>query len=157
MADESDLRSRDFTPCTVKAKTLNIAHADPYGRGPFCRLIVEDSAPERPGVYSWVADGPASSDRLVSYVGEAHELRQITQGQRMNRAYNDYTYIPASQVLRPSDPRVRVNGLLNGVLAAGGTVSWWWLEIESEAKAKQLESQLIHEWRPPWNRAYPIG
>lgn len=151
MADESDLRSKGFTPCTVKAKTLNIAHADPCGRGPFCRLIVRDNAPGRPGVYAWVADG------LVSCVGEAGQLRQITQGQSMGRAYNDYTYIPPSQVKRPSDPRVRVNGLLNGVLVAGGTVSWWWLETESEAKAKQLEAQLIREWRPPWNRAYPIG
>jgi hypothetical protein len=102
----------------VTTRTLNIDHPDPVGRGPFCWLLVDDTAPTRPGVYAWVRD------QEVMYVGKAGQLRQIVHGTRIGRAYNDYTYVPASNVAQISSPRVRVNGLLNRSLVAGATVTW---------------------------------
>lgn len=148
---EIDLLSLGFHKCWVKPVRLDIKYPDPTGRGPYCRLLAQDTAPERPGVYAWCVNGN------VMDVGEAGELRQITQGYHMRRAYNDYTYMPASQVLRPSDPRVRVNGLLNRACGDGLVVSWWWLETESEPAARRVERELIARWRPPWNRTYPMA
>lgn len=100
MATSVELQERGFRECWVKAKRLNIDLLDPLGRGPFCRLVVEDTAPLRPGVYAWVRDDK------VMYVGSAGVLRQIVHGARMGRAYNDYTYIPPSKVNQASSPRV---------------------------------------------------
>jgi hypothetical protein len=150
VADQQDLARRDFRACRVTAKTLNITHPDPAQRGPFCRLIVEHTAPARPGVYAWTVDGS------VVYVGMAGELRQIVHGARMHRAYNDYTYIPASKVGQVSSPRVRINGSLNRALNAGLSVAWWWLEAPSLEAASRLEARLISEWVPPWNRTRPM-
>jgi hypothetical protein len=116
MASDVDLLEHEFRMCAVTAKTLNINHPDPMGLGPFCRLVVDDTAPERPGVYAW------ASDLQVMYVGMAAQLRQIVHGTRMARAYNDYTYVPASKVAQISSPRVRVNGLLNRTIVSGATV-----------------------------------
>jgi hypothetical protein len=149
MATERDLEVRGFRSCRVTARTLNIQYPDPANLGPFCRLVVEDSAPLRPGVYVWAKDGD------VMYVGNADQLRQIVHGARMQRAYNDYTYIPASKVQQASSPRVRVNGLLNRALCEGSEVTWWWIETPSAGAAVLLEGQLIAEWDPPWNRARP--
>lgn len=74
----------------------------------------------------------------------------------MGRAYNDYTYMPASKVAQLSNPRVRVNGLLNAAITGGRTVSWWWLALESEIAALAREAALIDLWNPPWNRARPL-
>lgn len=149
MATEYDLEHRGFHSCRVTATALNINHLDPANRGPFCRLAVEDNAPSLPGVYVWARDG------MVMYVGKADQLRQIVHEARMQRAYNDYTYIPASKVQQASSPRVRVNGLLNRALCEGAVVKWWWIETPSATLASRLEAQLIAEWDPPWNRARP--
>ena len=148
-ATEQDLIAIDFRRCAVVRSQRNINHPDRFGRGPFCRLAVADTAPERPGVYGWCVDG------YVMYVGRADQLRQITQGFFMGRPYNDTTYIPASQARRPYDPRVRLNGLLNRALEDKCSVSWCWLETRSAPEAKRLEAELIDRWKPPWNRAYP--
>jgi hypothetical protein len=150
VASEVDLRQRGFRRCAVTARALNIDHPDPGGRGPFCRLLVEDLAPARSGVYAWVRDGE------VMYVGKAGSLQQIVHGTRMGRANNDYTYVPPSKLTQISNPRVRVNGLLNQSLVAGATVTWWWLETATESDARQLEATLIVDWEPPWNRARPV-
>lgn len=149
MASESDLEVLGFSSCRVHAKTLNIDHVGST-LGPFCRLVVDDSAPTTPGVYGWACDGN------VMYVGKADVLRQIVHGARMNRAYNDYTYIPASKIRQISSPRVRVNGLLNRALCAGSTVRWWWRQTASSMEASRLEAELIAAWHPPWNRARPV-
>ena len=149
MGKESDLWSLGFRKCSAVARSLNIYHPDPGGLGPFCRLCVEDTAPERPGVYAWGVNGN------VMYFGHATQLRQITQGARMGRAYNDYTYMPPSKVLQVSSPRVRLNGQLNCAVADGLPVSWWWLETASVLEAIRLEAELIRRWNPPWNRTSP--
>jgi hypothetical protein len=146
---EAELKGLGFVACAVVARRLDIDHHDPAGRGPFCRLDVEDHAPERPGVYAWAVDGQ------VLYVGKARELRQIVHGTRMGRAYNDYTYMPPSKVWQTSSPRVRVNGLLNRALCAGSVVRWWWRESSDEQAALALEAEVIHLWSPAWNRATP--
>jgi excinuclease UvrABC nuclease subunit len=128
---------------------LDIVYEQSPGEGPFCRLIVEDTAPEQPGVYGWVQDD------AVMYVGRANQLRQVVHGTRMGRAYNDYTYIPASKVAQTSSPRVRVNALLNRALRSGSVVAWWWHVCESPEVAVSMEARLINEWKPPWNRAIP--
>ena len=69
----------------------------------------------------------------------------------MGRGYNDYMQIPASQVQRSKDPRVRVNGLLNRAFEDSCTVSWW-PETGSERDAKDLERLLIARSNPSWNR-----
>jgi hypothetical protein len=135
-----------FSRASVTARRLNIAHEDPHGHGPFCRLMVEDAAPDSPGVYAWVAA------EHVMYVGKASRLLCITQGARHGRPYNDYTYVPASQCRNGSDPRVRVNGLINAVLSRTEQVEWWWLQQPSLALADALERHLIDSWQPPWNR-----
>lgn len=91
MANEADLESLGFRACDVAARTLNIEHPGTT-LGPFCRLAVEGTAPLSPGVYAWAKNGD------VMYVGKADVLRQIVYGARMQRAYNDYTYMPASKV-----------------------------------------------------------
>jgi hypothetical protein len=146
MASITDLRYNGFRSCAVTAVTLNIRHPDPGQLGPFCRLDVEDHAPSAAGVYSWVVN-----DRVM-YVGKAHELRQIVRGARMQRAYNDYTYIPPSKAQQVHSPRVRINGLLNRALSESAVVTWWWTETSSPTAAGALEKRLIAEWRPPWNR-----
>jgi len=151
MASETDLRSHGFQNCVVEIVRLGINHIDPNGLGPFCRLKVSDSAPETPGVYAWTVDG------TVHYIGMSRFLRQITQGSRMGRPYNDYTYIPPSKVLQTFSPRVRVNGLLNAALEAGSTVAWWWSTSLMEDCAAALEAELIGKWHPDWNRAHPFG
>jgi excinuclease UvrABC nuclease subunit len=150
MATDLDLAAAGFTSCGVDAERLDIEHLDPFGRGPFCRLIVTTTAPCAPGVYSWVVDG------AVQYIGKASSLLQIVRGQRMNAAYNDYTYMPRSKVTQKSSPRVRVNGLLNRAITAGKTATWWWRATDTEASALRLEAELIQRWNPPWNRARPL-
>ena len=149
VASDRDLRSRGFQPSAVTATTLNIAHADLLGRGPFCRLLVHGTPASSPGVYAWVVNGQ------VQYVGRASDLRQIVHGARMNRANNDYTYGPLSKLGQASSPRVRVNGLLNRALVAGAKVEWWSIATRSTDASKILETTLIHLWDPPWNRARP--
>ena len=141
-ATESDLISMSFRGCSVIARKLDIRHpVDPAASGP--------SAIYTPRRLCLVRG------RNVMYVGASGELRQITQGRRMNRAANDYTYVPPSKVLQLSCPRVWVNGLLNRAFKAKRPVSWWWLETGSKAEALQLEAQLINRWNPPWNRTFP--
>jgi hypothetical protein len=146
MATEEDLLVRGFGPCNVAVQKLNIPHHDLFERGPFCRLVVTATVPDNPGLYAWVVD------TNVMYVGESGWLREIVQGQQFSRAYNSYTYIPPSQVKRPHDPRVRVNGLLNKALDDGAVATWWWLETETKAAAEVLEKHLRDLWKPPWNR-----
>jgi len=131
------------------ARGINIDHGDTTGLGPFCRLIVNTAAPALPGVYAWVASG------AVMYVGMARELIQIVDGARMNRAYNDYTYVPPSKVRQMSSPRVRINGLINRAMNDGPVISWWWLALATVVDAKQMEAKLIGMWEPPWNRTRP--
>jgi len=149
VATELELTLRGFLACGVTPRTLNINHPDPTGRGPFCRLTVDDTAPASPGVYAW------TTDENVMYIGKASQLRQIVHGARMNRAANDYTYVAPSEVAQSSSPRVRVNGLLNRAFCEESRVSWWWIDSSSVVDALRLEARLIHEWRPPWNRTYP--
>jgi hypothetical protein len=119
--------------------------------GPFCRLDVTDSldVPLRAGVYAWVTNSE------VGYIGHASVLRQIVYGARMNRANNDYTYIPPSKLQQTSSPRVYVNGRLNAALVEGEEVTWWWRAEVTVHVAQRLEARLIDEWNPPWNRARP--
>lgn len=149
MATTTDLQTEGFTPSLVVAKTLDIDHPDPAARGPFCRLTVTTAAPASPGVYAWVTNDE------VMYIGKARELIQIVKGYGMGRAYNDYTYMPASKVAQLSNPRVRVNGSLNAAIVSGQTVTWWWRSTPTEAEALQLEASLIDGWLPSWNRARP--
>jgi len=149
MAKDNELKALGFSHCAARPRCTNIMHPDPWGLGPFCRLLVEDNAPERPGVYAWLVDGE------MKYVGKSRCLRQITQGVRMDRAAYDTTYIAPSQALDRSSPRVWVNGRLNSSLEVELDVSWWWLETGSEIAALRLEARLINEWKPPWNRAWP--
>lgn len=150
MATVTDLLAEGFTSSVVVARTLNIDHSDPAGRGPFCRLDVTTTAPESPGVHTWVADAD------VKYVGKAKTLIHIVHGERMARAYNSYTYIPPSKVQQLHSPRVGVNGLLNAAIVGGRTVTWWWRAVPTEDEALDLEAQLIGRWDPPWNRARPV-
>jgi len=151
VAKESDLQAHGFRSCEVTAKILNIDRGDATGLGPFCRLTVHSTAQALPGVYAWATDGD------VMYVGMARELRQIVNGTRMRRAYNDYTYVPASKVAQKSSPRVRINGLINRALNEGSIVTWWWVETPTAENAKRTEAKLIGEWNPPWNRARPFS
>jgi len=151
MTDATTLTALGFREARVRARRLDIEHPAPAGLGPFCRLDVDDLAPAAPGVYAWTVDGQ------VAYVGKAKDLRQITQGQPMGRAYNDYTYLPPSQASNPSDPRARVNGQLNAALVAGSSVAWWWRALETELDALAEEARLIGAWSPAWNRAQPVA
>ena len=149
MATTADLAAAGFQVSEVSATRLNIEHADPLGLGPFCRLKVTTTAPTSAGVYAWVLG------EEVRYVGMASYLIHVVNGARMQRAYNDYTYVPASKVAQTSSPRVRVNGLLNRAIGEGHTATWWWLATATVEEAKRTEAKFIHEWAPPWNRALP--
>lgn len=149
MATVSELVSVGFFPSVVEARRLNIEHPNSGSLGPFCRLDVDTTAPETSGVYAWVVETE------VKYIGKASHLLHVVKGTRFQRAYNDYTYIPASKVAQNSSPRVRVNGLLNGVMAGGQIVSWWWLATGTIADATCLEAELIDAWNPPWNLNRP--
>ena len=146
MATTEDLVALGFAASSVSPVTLNLPHPDPFGMGPFCRLRVQTSAPQEPGVYAWVAD------KRVCYVGKAVEgygLIQKVQGQSLGRPYDDYTYCPPSKALT-KQTRARVNGLLNAALVAGQVVEWWWLVA---AQPTEVEGLLIQRWDPPWNIA----
>ena len=147
MATTYDLVALGFTPSRAVAVTLNLSHPDPFGMGPFCRLQVETSAPQEPGVYAWAAN------EQVCYVGKAvggYGLIQKVKGQSLGRAYDDYTYCPPSKALKRSQTRARVNGLINASLVAGQVVEWWWLVA---ARPAEVEELLIQRWHPPWNIA----
>ena len=150
VATSQELRQYGFSHCWVTPKRLGICWENPLGLRPFCRLNVEDTAPESPGVYVWTVQG------RVMYVGKAAVLRQIVHGVRMGRAYNDYSYIPASKVSQTHSPRVRV-GLLNAALTDGEVVAWWWKAFVSDAEARRQEAKFINSWNPPWNRAKPTA
>lgn len=149
VANERDLEARGFLACPATARKVNIVHPGLEMLGPFCRIAVRGEVPTVPGVYAW------TKDEEVMYIGKAAELRQIVHGARMQRAYNDYTYIPPSKALQRSSPRVRINALLNTAVCEGATIAWWWLQTESTEAAVVLEADLIREWEPPWNRARP--
>jgi hypothetical protein len=140
-----------FHPTTTQVVKTNVEIFDAYGRGPFCRLKVAGDIPLDPGVYAWVRDD------AVMYVGKSTELRHEVQGAKISRPYNDYTYIPPSQVKRPFDPRVRINGLLNRSITEGFAVTWWWRTTSSAAESGSLEARLIANWRPPWNQTVPVA
>jgi hypothetical protein len=125
MATTSHLEELGFQSSIVAAVRLNIGHPDPLGLGPFCRLKVTTTAPLSPGVYAWVVE------EEVRYVGVASFLIHVVNGARMQRAYNDYTYVPASKVAQTSSPSVRVNELLNRRISEGHTLTWWWLALDS--------------------------
>jgi hypothetical protein len=147
VATTDDLVELGFVSSSVSAVALNLPHPDPFGMGPFCRLRVATSAPREPGVYAWVVG------RRVCYIGKAVEgygLIQKVRGQSLGRAYDDYTYCPPSKVLKKSQTRARVNGLLNAALDAGQVVEWWWLVA---ARPAEVEELLIRRWDPPWNIA----
>ena len=148
MATTDDLVALDFTSSNVAVVTLNLQHPDPFGRGPFCCLRVQTTAPREPGVYAWVAD------RQVCYICKAVEgfgLVQKVKGQSLGRAYDGYTYCPPSKALKQSQTRARVNGLLNASLAAGHVVEWWWWLVA--ARQGEVEELLTQRWNPPWNVA----
>jgi hypothetical protein len=145
--NEGGLVMRGFVPRRVGVERLNITHDDPNGLGPFCRLRVDRDVPLVPGVYAWTVKG------AVKYVGRSAQLAHVVHGARMGRAYNDYTYVPASKVRQRYSPRVRVNGLLNRAIGAGAIVRWWWTQAETTSEAVRLEAELIDAWGPPWNRA----
>lgn len=151
MATVRDLEAGGFSQSAVEGVRLNIAHHDPAGLGPFCRLKVYTAATAIPGVYAWVVEDE------VRYVGRASFLFHVVNGARLGRAYNDYSYVPASKVAnQPHSPRVRVNGLVNQALVNGLVVTWWWLGTESVEQSKELEARLIHAWGlPSWNRQLP--
>jgi hypothetical protein len=149
MATTTDLSREGFVSHQVQARTLNIAHHDPINRGPFCRLIVVDSIPEVPGVCAW------TTGHDVKYIGMSGCVRQVVQGAKMGRAYNDYTYIPLSSLAQLSSPRVRVNGLLNRAFVEDLPVKWRSRECESSDDAARLEARYIGDWNPAWNRARP--
>jgi len=67
-----------------------------------------------------------------------------------------YTYMPASKVSQLSNPRVRVNRLLNAAIVEGAIVTWWWSSTDTEAAALRLEANLIGRWKPPWNWALAL-
>jgi hypothetical protein len=92
MTTSAELLASGFEPSTVVATRLNIEHPDPTGLGPFCRLAVSTAAPAAPGVYAWVVG------EEVRYIGMASFLLHVVNGARLQRAYNDYTYVPASKV-----------------------------------------------------------
>lgn len=147
MATTADLVALGFASSSVTAVSLDLPHPDPHGMGPFCRLQVQTSAPQEPGVYAWVAD------YQVCYVGKADKgygLLQKVHGRNLGRAYDDYTYCPPSKALEKSQTRARVNGLLNAALVAGQVVEWWWLVA---ARPAEVEAVLIQRWDPPWNIA----
>jgi hypothetical protein len=153
MAGDVELEAAGFRRHHVDARALNIVHPqDSRELGPFCRLDVATplEVPLQPGVYVWV------TDEEVRYVGHASVLRQIVNGTRMGRAYNDYTYMPPSKLRQVSSPRVYVNGRLNAAFVRGGRVTWWWRAEATLPDAKRLEARLINTWRPPWNRARPV-
>lgn len=142
MAGDAELRSLGFAPSSVFAERLDLQHPDPFHRGPLCSLRVETTAPNLAGVYAWVVDGK------VKYVGKAVQgsgLIQKVQGQRMGRAYDDYTYCPPSKALKQSQTRARVNGLLNAALRTGACAEWWWIVA---AHPTELEAMLIDQWDP---------
>ncbi len=153
MVGEADLEAAGFRKHLVTARTLNVVHPEDIRQlGPFCRLEVADvhEVPLRPGVYAWVTSAE------VRYVGHASVLRQVVHGTRMGRAYNDYTYVPASKVRQTSSPRVYVNGLLNAAFVEGLGATWWWRTDSTVLDTKRLEARLIDTWNPPWNRARPV-
>lgn len=150
MATTADLRAEAFQSSKVTAQRLNIEHPDPTGLGPFCRLAVVTDAPTSPGVYAWVLG------EEVRYIGMASFLLHVVNGARLHRAYNDYTYVPASKVTQTSSPRVRINGFLNRAFQTEVAVTWWWKVTPTVEDAKRIEAQLIHDWgKPAWNRALP--
>lgn len=151
MAGLNDLQQAGFQAAAIAVKRLDIVHPlDRGNHGPFCQIRVNDHAPHCPGVYAWVVDG------TVTYIGMSSELPQVVHGQQLGRAFNDYTYVPASKAATQAfSPRVRVNGKLNRALTGGQAVTWWWLATPSLADARQLEAELIARWAPGWNRARP--
>lgn len=151
MATTSALADAGFHRCAVTARRLDIVHSEPPDAGLFCRLTVTGDVRDAPGVYAWAVD------ESVSYVGMSERLVVMVTGASLDRANNDYTYVPPSKALmQTSSPRVRVNALVNTALRDGSRVEWWWRETPSPTAAKALEAELISSWRPPWNRMIPF-
>lgn len=149
MAKIGELIKIGFVTSVVHARQLNIEHPDPQDLGRFCRLRVETMAPKTLGVYAWALDTE------VKYVGKASHLLHVVAGANLQRPFNDYTYAPPSKVAQTGSPRVRVNGLLNGVISEGQIVTWWWFKQNTVEEAACLEAELIHNWHPPWNLNRP--
>jgi hypothetical protein len=97
VATTDDLVALGFTSSSVAAVTLDLPHPDPFGMGPVCRLRVQTTAPQEPGLYAWVANRQVSVGKAVEGFG----LAQKVQGQRLGRAYDDYTYCPPPVRRRP--------------------------------------------------------
>lgn len=107
---------------------MDLAHPDPFGMGPFCRLRVSTTAPQSAGVYAWVL-------RVSRW-----DARTMTTRTAPIEGAEGIPDACSSQWTR----------LLNAALLSGSSVEWWWIVA---AQPDQLEAMLIEMWDPPWNIA----
>jgi hypothetical protein len=152
MAGDAELEAAGFRQHHVDGRRLNIIHPQDT-----------DSSGHSAASTCYAARGAAPAGSLclvtneeVRYIGHASVLRQIVNGIHMDRAHNDYTYVPPSKPQQTSSPCVYVNGLLNAAFVRGERVTWWWRAEPTVPDAKRLGARLIDTWNPPWNRARPV-
>ena len=111
-----------------------------YGRGPFCRFSVAKGW-KKAGVYTLDVDG----DKL--YVGECQNLEERWGP----RGYG--TIQPRNCFEGGQQTNCRINNLILLSIKGGARVTLWFLEAEAgKRRRKSIESGLVSDLNPPWNR-----
>ena len=125
---------RQFTPqCLYMNRRRLPLHK--YGKGPFCRFRIPKDFPIE-GVYTLIVNG------IVKYIGEC-----INLSSRFNMGYGQIS--PRNCYYGGQHTNCRVNHLILETTKRSKSVGLWFFKTP---KRKNIESELIADFHPFWNR-----
>lgn len=108
-----------------------------YGQGPFCYFSIPEVYSGKSGVYL------IKVDENIVYIGECVDFED-----RFNTGYGIIS--PRNCFEGGQETNCRINNLILQTSESGSKISLYFCETSNR---KSIESQLIDELKPEWNRA----
>ena len=107
-----------------------------FGKGPFCKFIINKKHSGKTGVYLIVLDDK------ICYVGECVDLKK-----RFNAGYGNIS--PRNCFTKGQPTNCRINSQILESFKNGKSVSLYFLKTNNRSG---IEHELIKKFRPAWNR-----